>query len=47
MGGVRTLPTPQRQELPEPRSCEEEQTSLLDELQKEIDRLRLLSPGGQ
>ena len=47
VGGFMTLPTPQRQEMQEPRSHEETQTSLLDELQKEIDRLRLLSPEGQ
>ena len=28
-------------------NTEERRTSLLDELQKEIDRLRLLSPTGQ
>ena len=47
VGGVMRMPSPPRQELPEPRSSDDKQTSLLDELQKEIDRLRLLSPGGQ
>ena len=48
VGGAVTLPTPQRpQELQETRTCEEAQTGLLEELQKEIDRLHLLSPGGE
>ena len=48
VGGDVTLPAPQRpRELQETRTGEEAQTSLLEELQKEIDRLRLLSPGGE
>lgn len=42
MGGE-TLPIMQT----DSGNTEERQTSLLDELQKEIDRLRLLSPTGQ
>ena len=41
--GGETLPCIQT----DSRNSEERQTSLLDELQKEIDRLRLLSPTGQ
>ena len=46
VGGVITLPTPPKQEVQEQRSGEKTNTSLLEELQKEIDRLHLLSPGG-
>lgn len=42
MGGE-TLPIMQT----DSGNTEERRTSLLDELQKEIDRLRLLSPTGQ
>ena len=41
--GGETLPTMQT----DSGNDEERKTSLLDELQKEIDRLRLLSPTGQ
>lgn len=41
--GGETLPTVQT----DSGNNEERRTSLLDELQKEIDRLRLLSPTGQ
>lgn len=41
--GGEALPTMQT----DSRSTEERQTSLLDELQKEINRLRLLSPTGK
>ena len=45
--GGESLPTRQSQLLRDSRSSEEKRTSLLDELQKEIDRIRLLSPTGQ
>lgn len=41
-----TLPSSHSEELRDSNNSEEKQTSLLDELQDEIDRLRLLSPNG-
>lgn len=46
VGGAMLFSTPERQESQESPNPERRQTSLLDELQKEIDRLRLLNPGG-
>lgn len=46
VGGAMLFSTPERQESQEPPNLERKQTSLLDELQKEIDRLHLLNPGG-
>ena len=46
VGGAILFSTPERQESQESPNLERDQTSLLDELQKEIDRLRLLTPGG-
>ena len=46
VGGAMLFSTPERQESQESPNPERNQTSLLDELQKEIDRLRLLNPGG-
>ena len=46
VGGAILFSTPERQESQESSNPERKQTSLLDELQKEIDRLRLLNPGG-
>lgn len=46
VGGAITLPTLHRQEVQEQRSGEKTNTSLLEELQQEIDRLHLLSPAG-
>ena len=46
VGGAILFSTPERQESQESPNPERDQTSLLDELQKEIDRLRLLNPGG-
>ena len=46
VGGAMLFSTPERQESQESPNPERKQTSLLDELQKEIDRLHLLSPGG-
>ena len=42
-----TLPSPRAVDLQELENGEDSKTSLLQELQNEIDRLRLLSPGGQ
>lgn len=44
--GGETLPSSHSQELRDSRNSEERQTSLLDELQDEIERLQLLSPSG-
>lgn len=44
--GGETLPSSHSEELRDSKNSEEKQTSLLDELQDEIDRLRLLSPNG-
>ena len=46
VGGAMLFSTPERQESQESPNLERKQTSLLHELQKEIDRLHLLSPGG-
>ncbi|XP_068701525.1 uncharacterized protein [Montipora foliosa] len=46
VGGDVTLPSPLAVDLQELENGEDSKTSLLQELQKEIDRLRLLSPGG-
>lgn len=46
VGGAMLFSTPERQESQESPNPERNQTSLLDELQKEIDRLHLLNPGG-
>ena len=46
VGGAMLFSTPERQESQESPNPERKQTSLLDELQKEIDRLHLLNPGG-
>ena len=45
--GGETLPSSHSEELRDSNNSEEKQTSLLDELQDEIDRLRLLSPNGK
>ena len=47
MGGALSLPSPRAVNVQELENGEDSKTSLLQELQKEIDRLRLLSPGGQ
>lgn len=44
--GGETLPSSHSEELRDSKNSEENQTSLLDELQDEIDRLRLLRPNG-
>lgn len=46
VGGAMLFSTPERQESQESPNPERSKTSLLDELQKEIDRLHLLNPGG-
>lgn len=47
VGGAVLPPPSSRLDSQEPQSEDDSRTSLLDELQKEIDRLRLLSPTGQ
>lgn len=47
VGGAVLPPSSFRLDSQELQSEDDSKTSLLDELQKEIDRLRLRSPGGQ